>query len=247
MSAEDAELDAFLKGDGDLARRLQAMPQASPSAALDAAILGKVRHAMAPAVREAANDPGDAPAPQLARGLGLRWRVPAGIAATVLVGLFARQSFDTSVGNVQVPVMEAKPHAEVKIVAEDVAAPPPPPVPVPAQAEVSAQVAAPSPARPRAAMPRKTQVEQAVAADMTPAPMAAAAPSPRENASNEVSRKAEFAQEPDGASEALAQIERLLAEGDEAAARRSWTTFRERYPNHVVSPDLEVRMKALSR
>ncbi len=245
MSAEDAELDAFLKGDGDLARRLQAMPQASPSAALDAAILGKVRHAMAPAVREAANDPGDAPAPQLARGLGLRWRVPAGIAATVLVGLFARQSFDTSVGNVPVPVMEAKPHAEVTIVAEDVAAPPP--VPVPAPAEVSAQVAAPPPARPRAAMPRKTQVEQAVAADMAPAPMAAAAPAPRENASNEVSRKAAFAQEPDGASEAVAQIERLLAEGDEAAARRSWTTFRERYPNHVVSPDLEVRMKALSQ
>ncbi len=243
MSAEDAEFDAFLQGEGDLARRLQAMPQPSPSASLDAAILGKISQSMAPTVRAAANDPGETPTPQLARGLGLRWRVPAGIAATVLVGLFAKQSFDTSVGNVQAPAMASKPHADVMIVADESAAPPSPAPPP----EVSPQLAAPPTARPRAAMPRKAQVEQAVAADEVQAPVAAAAPAPAPSAGNEVSRKAALAAEPDGAADAIAHIEKLLAEGDQAGALRNWTRFRERYPQHVVSPDLDAKMKALSQ
>jgi hypothetical protein len=92
---DDAEFDAFLNGEGDLARRLQALAQPGPSAALDAAILANARAAMAQDARPAAaNDSGDGTlAPRRTPGLGWRWRIPAGIAATVLVGLFAHQTF----------------------------------------------------------------------------------------------------------------------------------------------------------
>ena len=94
---EDAEFEAFLHGEGELSRRLHAMPQVSPSAELDAAILGRIRTSMAQQSTDAANDPGEsAVIPMLAPGLGMRWRVPAGLAATVLVGLFATQAYQAS-------------------------------------------------------------------------------------------------------------------------------------------------------
>ncbi len=96
--SDDAEFDAFLKGEDALSRRLQAMPQAVPSAALDAAILQRARDLMAQEARPAAaNDAGvPVPGPRLGR-LSWRWRVPAGIAATVLTGVFANQAFQNSV------------------------------------------------------------------------------------------------------------------------------------------------------
>ncbi len=95
--SDDAEFDAFLKGEGLLAHKLQSLPQASPSAALDDAILQRARALMAQEARPpAANDPGIAtPAPRMA-GLSWRWRLPAGIAATVLAGVFAHQAFQAS-------------------------------------------------------------------------------------------------------------------------------------------------------
>lgn len=93
--SDDAEFDAFLKGEGDLSRSLQSMPQAGPSAALDAAILARARLAMEQESRPpAANDPGDAaPTPRLAPSFAQRWKIPMGIAASVLAGVFATQSF----------------------------------------------------------------------------------------------------------------------------------------------------------
>jgi hypothetical protein len=89
----DAELDAFLKGEDDLARRLNGVPQPSPSAELDAAILKGAAAALAPAARpQAANDPA-AGRQAHPRVLSARWRVPAGIAATVLVGVLAHQNW----------------------------------------------------------------------------------------------------------------------------------------------------------
>ena len=98
--SDDAEFDAFLKGEGLLSRQLQAMPQGVPSAAMDAAILKRARELMAQQAQQArmpaANDAGAlAPAPRMA-GLSWRWRIPAGIAATVLAGVFAHQAFQAS-------------------------------------------------------------------------------------------------------------------------------------------------------
>lgn len=92
--SDDPEFEAFLKGEDALSRHLQALPAAAPSAALDAAILQRARDLMAQEARpQAANDAGDdLPAPRLG-GLGWRWRIPAGIAATVLAGVFANQAY----------------------------------------------------------------------------------------------------------------------------------------------------------
>ncbi len=110
--SDDAEFDAFLKGDDALSRQFQSMPQAGPSAALDAAILQRARDLMAQEARpEAANDAGIAtPAPRVAGQLGWRWRVPGAIAATVLAGVFAHQAYQASADmerNTGMPAEEA--------------------------------------------------------------------------------------------------------------------------------------------
>ena len=120
--SDDAEFDAFLKGEGDLARRLQGLAQPGPSAALDAAILSSARAAMAHDARPvAANDSGNGmPAPKRSAGLGWRWRIPAGIAATVLAGVFANQTFQ-SAGELNDTAEPLVPAAEI---AAPAAAPP---------------------------------------------------------------------------------------------------------------------------
>jgi hypothetical protein len=129
--SDDAQFDAFLKGEGDLARRLQGMAQPEPSAALDAAILANARAAMAQEARPvAANDSGQAvPAPRRPASLGWRWRVPAGIAASVLVGVFAQRSFEAGgdlndMSDSSVRQAEVAPAAPAMPAAAPVAAPP---------------------------------------------------------------------------------------------------------------------------
>ncbi|MDB5907192.1 MAG: hypothetical protein JWP34_1306 [Massilia sp.] len=94
----DPELDAFLKGEDELSRRLKALPQPAPSAEFDAAILARSQAQMAREQRPAAaNDASDGVASKapMAR-LGLRWRVPAGIAATVLAGVLTHHAWQGS-------------------------------------------------------------------------------------------------------------------------------------------------------
>lgn len=179
--SDDAEFDAFLKGEGELSRQLQAMPQASPSAELDAAILDRVKQDLARENRpQAANDAGDdVPAPRLARGLGARWRIPAGIAATVLIGVMAKQSFESDTEG----RFDALPQETV--VAEAVIVPEPPATISAPPAVVAPEVkapAAPEPAK-RARAPRPPIVEVQAARDKyAPAPASApvmeAAPAP---------------------------------------------------------------------
>ena len=154
--SDDAEFDAFLKGEDALSRRMQAMPQAVPSAALDAAILQRAKDLMAQEARpEAANDAG-AGTPALRRaGLGWRWRVPAGIAATVLAGVFARQAFQASVDMEQGAAM---------------------PAPVEERAQISQPPAAPPAAEPPADLSARAMPAPKV--PMAAAPAAAAAPAP---------------------------------------------------------------------
>ena len=184
---DDAEFDAFLNGEGDLARRLQGLAQPGPSAALDAAILANARAAMAqqgPSV--AANDSGDAtPAPRLAPSLGWRWRIPAGIAATVLVGVFANQTFQ-SAGELNELVVPVAPSSEVALPAVEVESTPAPqpimqdktePAPAPmAPAKEALQRPVPT-KKPVRAEPAPV-VEESAAQASAAAPVAAPAPAP---------------------------------------------------------------------
>ena len=45
----------------------------------------------------------------------------------------------------------------------------------------------------------------------------------------------------------LADIERLLREGQNEQASREWQAFREAYPREKVAPELEARLDALEK
>lgn len=156
---DDAEFEAFLKGEGPLARRMKAVAQPSPSAELDAAILARATLDLAREPRRAAaNDEGGAvPAPKLARGLGWRWRVPAGIAATVLAGVLANQSWradqamradQTVLAEAPAEVVMVAPAKEAPAMAPEVQVPAPEPAPARAIAAPKAAAAAPAAAAP---------------------------------------------------------------------------------------------------
>ncbi|CAN5767500.1 hypothetical protein BH11PSE12_BH11PSE12_34050 [soil metagenome] len=93
---EDDEFDAFLKGQGELAQQLQALPRSVPSAALDAAILAQVTANLARngvqqknAAPVAANDASIPGGAGNSRPSFLsRWRSPVGMAASLVIGLF---------------------------------------------------------------------------------------------------------------------------------------------------------------
>jgi hypothetical protein len=129
----DAELDAFLKGEDALSGELQAMQQASPSAELDASILSRAEAQMARESRPAAaNDASDGRASKAPLSpLGLRWRVPAGIAATLMAGMLAHQAWQAST--------DLDRAAEVRM-------PAPAPISAPAPRAVEAEKPAPEPA-----------------------------------------------------------------------------------------------------
>jgi len=93
ISMDDKDFDAFLQHEGGLAQLLKTLPQPMPSADLDAAILAAAKAELeknpAPQVvpipaTTAANDPGS-PAAQVTPGFVRRWRVPLGLAASLLV------------------------------------------------------------------------------------------------------------------------------------------------------------------
>lgn len=89
---DDNEFEAFLLGQGDLARHLRALPQPSPSAALDAVILAEVEADLVisaarrpDVVNDAANDaimPGSAV--NVRSSFISRWRMSLSIAASVV-------------------------------------------------------------------------------------------------------------------------------------------------------------------
>jgi hypothetical protein len=160
--SDDAEFDAFLKGEDALSRRLRALPAAAPGAALDAAILQRARDLMAQEARpQAANDAGQATAAPRRAALGWRWRIPAGIAATVLAGVVANQAYQASKdfeGGAGMPVQESK-----ELVVPPEASKPPAPAP---EVAMPPPQAAPAPPLARS---RKTPAAPAVAA--APAPV----------------------------------------------------------------------------
>lgn len=83
---DDAGFEAFLRGEGELADLLHAMPQPDASSQLEAAIMADAQAALArPPVTAgvAANDPVIASAPVFLA----RWKIPLGLAASILLAL----------------------------------------------------------------------------------------------------------------------------------------------------------------
>jgi hypothetical protein len=264
---DDAQFDAFLRGEGDLTRDLQGLAQPGPSASLDAAILANARQAMAQEPRsDAANDSGAAPsAPRLAPGLGWRWRAPAGIAAAVLVGVFAQQTFNTS-GDLNDVSTPSAPAAEV-------AAEHPAPAPImtvpeakPAAPAESRAAAAPvnKPATPKAQRNEPTPtvsadnatvepaMDESVSELKQPSPAPAAAPAPpvrhepqavaRSRMADAAASEAREKAAP-SAQERLDRIEKLLADGMTAQAMAEWKAFRVAHPDYPVRDATRARLE----
>jgi len=88
---DDAEFSAFLKREGKVAQQLQSLPQPQPSAQLDAAILAAAKAQLEASrtpqigARVAANDEVPHSGKRAAAGFFTRWRIPIGIAASLLV------------------------------------------------------------------------------------------------------------------------------------------------------------------
>lgn len=263
----DTDLDAFLKGEDELSRRLQALPQAEPSAALDAAVLARARVALAPA---AANDP--APLP-------MRWRVPAGLAAMLLVGVLAHRSFDAGGEMVPAPVaapaaapqqeaMPAPPAAEPTMEARSV----PPakaavrekravhkpaglprmaePLPAPASAPMPTSAFAPLPAPDQSDQPQSvlvtgqrasvTSAKQLHRAAPAPAPVLLAPPAD----AAPLALDAHMAVRDANAEKWLALIDEMLKAGLRSDALNEWARFRAAHPNYRVSAELTERIDA---
>lgn len=122
---DDAEFGAFLQGHGELARQLQGLPQPSPSAALDAAILAQAEALLKTEtpLQQAANDalsgrPGKPAKPRFL----MRWSTQLGMAACMVLAVLATLRWQT------------EPVTQSYDAAPPVEPAPPPPAPVPAAA-----------------------------------------------------------------------------------------------------------------
>jgi hypothetical protein len=271
----DAELDAFLKGEDELSRRLKALEQPSPSAELDAAILAQAQR---PAAANDASDGLALKAPM--QRLGLRWRVPAGIAATVLAGVLAHQAWQASA--------DLDREREVSDMAP-VSALPAPPVPQPPAAIEHSPVpqAKVSPAAPKPRHPPShrsaPQVSDASPPPPPPSPArapfsysapAAAAPAPppaaaaplrfaEERRTVEVtgrrnrvevqgavvgrsSKFGELAAQPDPKIW-LAAIEEMMKAGLQRDALEEWDKFRAAWPDYPVPAETREKINALRK
>lgn len=150
---DDAEFEAFLQGQGDLARKLRGLPQPSPSADLDAAILAQAEALTAAAVpvREAAND---APPPKTGKPgkPHWRWSTQLALAASVVLATLVTLRWQNE------PVVE--PAEPARKIEQSVQVAPAPQAEAPAPAAPAAaapppaadkQRTAPPPARPKPA------------------------------------------------------------------------------------------------
>jgi hypothetical protein len=259
----DAELDAFLKGEDELSRRLKALEQPSPSAQLDAAILAQ---AARPAAANDVSAGAGANAPM--QRLGLRWRVPAGIAATVLAGVLAHQAWQAStdldrareVGDVApvlsppppdrrfpeaiepVPPIAAKPTPEpskssrpaARRIEPQAVEPSPAPAPPPPPPPVESYRYAAPPA-PIADEPRAVEITGRRSRVDVPAPAPASA-----------AKLSERAAQPDPKIW-LAAIEEMIKAGLQRDALEEWDKFRAAWPDYPVAPETREKINALRK
>ncbi|MES2068753.1 MAG: hypothetical protein V4488_00295 [Pseudomonadota bacterium] len=190
---DDAELEEFLQGRGELARHLQTLPQAAPSAELDQAIMAKVEAGLkqaVPAPMPAANDAripdsdGGNHAPARRRWwLGAPLTTAASVAIVGFLGLQWRHQLE-----LDAPASPPTQVTEVAEVAEPAQTNPgagaspepqapqtlPAPLPAPPAPQPPVSAAPPAPAAPPAARVSQSMPPSAPAAKMA-APMATAA------------------------------------------------------------------------
>jgi hypothetical protein len=273
----DAELDAFLKGEDELSRRLKALEQPSPSAELDAAILAQAQRP------EAANDASDGVASKAPmQRLGLRWRVPAGIAATVLAGVLAHQAWQASAdldrarevsGVAPAPALPAPPVPQQPAAIEHSPVPQAkvsPPAPKPRQPAVqrsAPQVSdAPPPPPPSPPPPPVESYSYSAPAAAAPAPPPAAAAPLRfaeERRTVEVTgrrNRVEVQGPVVGRSSTsgelaaqpdpkiwLAAIEEMMKAGLQRDALEEWDKFRAAWPDYPVPAETREKINALRK
>lgn len=262
----DADLEAFLKGEDALSGELQAMQQASPSAELDAAILSRAEAQMARDSRPAAANDAASRAPL--SHLGLRWRVPAGIAATLMAGVLAHQAWQASAdvdqaAKVSTPTVASEPAPTPQPVVEaDMPAPPPAAPPHPT--ERAPHRSLPLPATPVVATPRVEVPVPQVAPP--PPPSYSSVPAPATSSltrgAPEESRKVEVtgrrsrvepgqpAAMAPGAPEPaawLAAIDELLKAGLRRDTLEEWDKFRAAYPDYPVPAETTDKISALRK
>jgi hypothetical protein len=263
---KDAELDAFLKGEDELSRRLKALEQPSPSAELDAAILAQAER---PA---AANDGSDGVASKAPlQRLGPRWQVPAGIAATVLAGVLAHQAWQASAdldGGAELrhmaPVPAASPAPKLPEAMEPLPAPPARVTPTapktrqPAERRSAPRVSEAPEAPPSPVEPYTYSAPAAAAPAPPPAPAApmqltderrAVEVSGRRNRAEVLGRSArsgELAAQPDPKIW-LAAIEAMMEAGLRRDALEEWDKFRAAWPDYPVPAETRGKINALKK
>jgi hypothetical protein len=153
INMDDKDFDAFLQHEGELSQLLKKLPQPMPSADLDAAILAAAKAELeknpAPQsvaqlpVATAANDAGSPVVARVRPGLIRRWRMPLGLAASLLVTVQLvrwQMKEEQTVPGAPAVLYESAPTAAP--------APPPPPADTPApsgsQDKVLGAVSAPA-------------------------------------------------------------------------------------------------------
>ncbi|CAN5161630.1 hypothetical protein BH11PSE11_BH11PSE11_17670 [soil metagenome] len=118
---DDADLEALLQGRGELAEMLRSIPQAQASPELDAAILAHAESALrgrAASAAPAANDPGPEQSAKRPVSFVARWRVPLGLAASLMLGLHLammyqsnQESFEAAANHAPMAAAPASPPA----------------------------------------------------------------------------------------------------------------------------------------
>lgn len=165
---DDAEFEAFLQGEGELARQLQRLPQPSPSAALDAAILAQAEalaKAEAP-VQQAANDAssGKIAKPSQPRFL-MRWSTQLAMAACMVLAVLVTLRWQTEPA---VQAYDATPQAAPQA---EPAVQPAAPIAAPAASVEMEPQAKPELPRPKAAGHKAPPVTKSTPEAKSPAPM----------------------------------------------------------------------------
>ncbi|PWF48723.1 hypothetical protein [Massilia glaciei] len=174
---DDAEFDAFLKGEHALSHELKSMPQPQSPAALDDAILQRVMAGLAGDARgaPAANDPGEQVQPRLTKSFSARWRVPVALAASVLFAVVGVRQWEGDLAR-QAATEQAATEQAFGQEPVEVAAPPAPPLADAAVGAPASVEAAPS--VPRAAPKERSVVAARPSASARPPVPKAAAPAP---------------------------------------------------------------------
>ena len=229
---DSAEFDRFLAGDDALSRRLKALPQAEPSAELDAAVLASIERAVAAEIvqtvasQPAAND-AVGPAPGVARRLTRYWALPVGLAAGIVLAIAYRSHEDEQQG-----AETAQSAAKVVAQADTprVAALPPPP---PAERAALAPLTAEAPPPAKSAAPAMKSEAVPMPQSVAPAPRLAASPSPSPSPSPSLAQVPSAAPLPDvhqdflrkrAAKSTAPEASRDVAAGqEESGVQKAWT------------------------